>query len=184
MLQKLLATLQVKTVPHVGAVKPEVPAGSCLLSSRNGSFGRGDWAVHSFMVIKGRRSVTESHMCFTLQYLWSSLPVAGPEKSSHIAGNAAHSQLFCDSIYGFIAGAASDQEQLRLEGEIFLSDWKIWTWSHQTYLVVKTGFQGSPGVCRRFTSKEETNGRIQARKKSAQMPPTAGTSPCSLSRQC
>lgn len=54
MLQRLLATVQAKTVPHVGAVKPEVPAGSCLLSSRNGSYGRGDWAVHSVVVVQGR----------------------------------------------------------------------------------------------------------------------------------
>lgn len=44
------------------------------------------------------------------------MPAAGPEKSSHVAGNAAH---------GLTAGAALNQDQLRLEGEIFLSDWKI-----------------------------------------------------------
>lgn len=54
-LEKLLATVQAKAVPHVGAVKPEVPAGSCLFSSRNGWLGRGDCAIHSVMVVKGRR---------------------------------------------------------------------------------------------------------------------------------
>lgn len=69
--------------------------------------------------------VTGGQMSFTLQCLWSSLPADGPENSSHIAGNAAHSQKFCDSIYRLIAGAASNQDQLWLESEIFLSDWKI-----------------------------------------------------------
>lgn len=61
--QRLLATVQAKRVPHVGAVKPEGPAGSCLLPSRNGSYGRGDWAVHSVVVVKGRREGhRESHV--------------------------------------------------------------------------------------------------------------------------
>lgn len=51
-----------------------------------------------------------------------------------------------------------------MDDEILLSDWKIWARSHQPYLVVKGGFQGSPGLCRGFTSKEETNGRVQARR--------------------
>jgi len=48
---------------------------------------------------------------------------------------------------------------------------------------MKGGFQGSLGLCRRFTSKEETSGRVQARRKTAQMPPATGTSTFSPSLQ-
>lgn len=183
-LHGLLATVQAKTVPHVGAVKPEVPTGSCLLSSRNGLFGRGDWAVHSVVVVKGRRQGhRESHV------LHHTIPVKlfasswAREELTHCWECSTFQIILCLYIWAYCWCCFKPGPAQAVEGEIFLSDWKIWTWSHQTYLVVKRGFQGSPRLCRRFTSKE-TNGRIQARKKTAQMPPTAGTSPCSLSRQC
>lgn len=72
LVQKFLATVQVKTVPRVGAVKPEVPAGSCLPSRRNGSSGRGDWAVHSVIVVKGRR---QSHRKPHVLYLAISVKI-------------------------------------------------------------------------------------------------------------
>lgn len=183
-LEKLLATVQAKAVPHVGAVKPEVPAGSCLFSSRNGWLGRGDCAIHSVMVVKGRRQghrrSDELHPAVPVELFASRW---AREQLTHCWECSPFPKILWLHIQAYCC-AASNQDQLWLESEIFLSDWKIWTWRHQTYLVVKRRFQGSPGFCRRFTSKEETNGRIQARKKTAQMLPTAGTSPCSLSQQC
>lgn len=92
------------------------------------------------------------------------LTASRPRESLPVAGNLAHAQCPCDCVQ------ASSWLCFKLQtapANAIAGGWDLPLGLEnlkQTYWVVTGGFQGSPGRCRKLTSKEERNERVQARR--------------------